>query len=68
MSEPEPKKRMLEYNGNELKERAKSRRGQAREDALGELERRRNALRDCGVIPEWELEARGPNIDEWELV
>lgn len=60
-------KRMLDYNGNELRERAKSRRRETRDDALTELERRRDNLRGA-VVPAWELEARGSKVDEWELV
>lgn len=60
-------KRMIEFNGVELRTQAKSRKKAESQPALEELERRRDNLRGA-VIPAWEFAERGPNVDEWELV
>jgi hypothetical protein len=63
---PTEGKRLLERTGGELRERIRHLRGEGRQDAIAELERRRGNLRGA-VVPAWELEARGENVDEWEL-
>lgn len=60
-------KAMKARNGIELRIAVRGRSVVDREEAIRELERRRGNLLGA-VIPQWELEARGPNPAKWELV
>lgn len=59
-------KSMRDHNGIELRIAARNSTGPKGEAAIAELERRLRNLAG-GVIPAWELEARGPVLALWKL-
>jgi hypothetical protein len=67
MAAPTGKKRMVDYNGIDLRIRARGKDKAAAAAAKVELRRRIGNLRG-GVIPAWELEARGPEPTRWDVL
>jgi hypothetical protein len=62
-------KSVKEKNGIELRARARDHRCSdgTRGKAIAELERRRGNLRGA-VIPQWEKDARGEKVDDWDAL
>jgi hypothetical protein len=58
---------MIDYNGIELRIRAKSSDPETKRTARAELRRRIGNLRG-GVIPAWEKQLRGDDPSKWAVV
>jgi hypothetical protein len=59
-------KTVKDHNGIELRHRARELRGASADEALAELERRRDNLHGA-VIPAWERAERGHDPADWDL-
>lgn len=60
-------KRLKDQNAIDLRIKARGKDKALADEALAELRRRVTNLRG-GIIPEWELEARGRDPKKWVLV
>lgn len=65
--QPKAPRRLRDKNAIDLRIAARGKDQVVAAEALAELRRRVGNLKD-GVIPGWELEARGPFPAQWELI